>query len=97
MIFGLPLLPDLSKRELIRSGEASVGRVIFQAQIGTGRGSWICTSYAFLDTAGRGFIGQGRSYSDGLGTGAPLVIFYDPLDPKRNIALDCSRIRVKTA
>jgi hypothetical protein len=92
-----PLLPEFSKTELIRSGEASVGRVILQVRIPRGRGNayWMCTSYAFLDAAGRGFIGKGKSCNDGLGTGAPLVVFYDPLDPKRNIALDCSRISVK--
>jgi predicted RNA-binding Zn-ribbon protein involved in translation (DUF1610 family) len=95
LVFGLPLLPDLSKRGLIQLGEVSVGRVILQTQVGAGRNSWVSTSYAFLDAAGRGFIGQGVSYDDGLGKGAPLVVFYDSLDPNRNVAMDCSRIKVK--
>lgn len=72
---------------LIRSGEATVGRVIWSSSTTNQGGSSIF--YAFVDQTSRHFIGHGEDLGGNLSEGAPLVVFYDGLDPDHNTALDC--------
>jgi hypothetical protein len=95
-LIGAPVIPDLANRKLICEGEIAVGRVVHQRTISRGRSSWSSIHYAFVDSANRGFVDDGVDYSDTLGEGAPVVIFYDPLDPNQNVALECSRFRLKS-
>jgi hypothetical protein len=91
-----PIVPALSKLRLLRFAEVTVGRVVCLGKTTRGGiGSNSLVLYAFLDGAGRAFIGQGIDYTDRLATGAPVVIFYEALDPTRNVALECSRFTVK--
>jgi len=85
----------LRDAKLIRDGEVSVGRVVLQEYFTLKSSSASLLHYAFVDSVGRGVLGEGRDRSGNIGDGAPLVVFYDPLDPNRNVALDCSRICLK--
>ena len=94
-LIALPLVPELSNRELLTDGEIAVGRIIYQIeQPGKDRRSAIL--YAFADGRNRGFVGRGFDISNSLGRGAPVIIFYDPLNPNKNVAMECSRFSVKS-
>jgi len=91
-----PIAPAFSKLRLLRLAEVTVGRVVCLGKtMGMAHGSESVISYAFLDGAGRAFIGQGIDYTDSLMEGAPIVIFYEALDPTLNVALECSRFMIK--
>ncbi len=91
-----PIAPAFSRLRLLRFAEVTVGRVVCLGKtMGGAHRSESVISYAFLDGAGRAFIGQGIDYTDSLMEGAPVVIFYDALDPTLNVALECSRFTIK--
>jgi hypothetical protein len=91
-----PVVPAFSKLRLLQFAEVTVGRVVCVGKsTGGGINSNSLILYAFLDGAGRGFIGQGVDHTNSLGTGAPVVVFYEALDPARNVALECSRFTIK--
>lgn len=95
-LISLPLLPERSNRTLLRDGEVTVGRVVYQQTVQPGKDGWSAIFYAFADGRNRGFIGRGQDYSDSLAQGAPVVVFYDPLNPNKNVAMECSRFSVKS-
>lgn len=96
VILSCVALPDFSKSRLLRFGDVTVGRVVWQRRIDRGRnGSVSVVFYAFVDKANRPYIGQGQDYTDNIGQGAPIVVFYDPLDPDRNIGLECCRSTIR--
>lgn len=93
-----PFLRDLSKWHLLQQGEVTVGRVVYQF---TKTGPWSGGSgdtsrifYAFVDKANRAFVGRGADYSNNIGEGAAVVVFYDALDPNRNVSPDCCYLTV---
>ena len=90
-----PLIPELSNRKLLTDGELVVGRVVRVEAVQRGRKSWSIIFYAFADAANRGYIGAGKDFSDSLAQGAPVVVFYDPLNPRKNAALESSRLGVR--
>ena len=96
-LISLPLIPELSNRKLLTEGEVALGRVVYQQTVQPGKDSWSAIFYAFADGRNRGFVGRGQDYSDSLAQGAPVVVFYDPLNPNKNLAMECSRFSVKTA
>lgn len=91
----LQLLPELPRRRLIREGEISIGRIVYQQTVLQGRTNRSFILYAFSDKLNRGWIGQGIDYSDSLAERAPVAIFYDPTAPEKNVAAECARFRVK--
>lgn len=95
----LPLLKDLSKQSLLRLGEATVGRVVYQLNssrpFGLGGGNSSLILYAFVDRGNRVFFGQAQDYLNNIGEGAAVVVFYDPLDPRRNVLTDCCYLTVR--
>jgi len=95
-LISLPLIPERSNRTLLRDGEVTVGRVVYQQTVQPGKDGWSAIFYAFADRRNRGFIGRGQDYSDSLAQGAPVVVFYDPLNPNKNVAMECSRFSVKS-
>ena len=90
------LLPSLSNRTLFRNGDVAVGRVVYQQTTsGSRRHTWSVIFYAFVDRGNRGFIGQGTDLTESLAEGAPVLVYYDQLNPYKNVAMECSRLRVK--
>lgn len=82
---------------LLQTGELAFGRVVHQETLHGEDGDYGSVHYVFVDGANRGFIGQGTDNRGGLAEGAPTLVFYDPLDPNQNIALDCSTIKLKAS
>jgi hypothetical protein len=96
MVFGLQTMAGASNRKLLRMGEVTVGRVVCQETLGEAQQRpFSSIIYAFVDGGNRPFVGQGTDLTQNLGEGAPIAIFYDPLDPSQNIALECSTSTVK--
>jgi hypothetical protein len=96
-LVSLPLTREVSNRRLLRDGEVAVGRVIYQQTVQPGKDSWSAIFYAFADGGNRGFVGRGCDLSNSLGQGAPLIVFYDPLNPNKNVAQECSRLSVRSS
>jgi hypothetical protein len=97
LLIGLQVVVELPKWRLLKVGEVTVGRVVYQRRVVRGRrGSISSIVYAFVDGGSRPFIGQGRDYTNKIGAGAPVVVFYNPFDPSRNVSLECCKSRVKT-
>ena len=95
----LPLLKDLFKQSLLRMGEATVGRVVYQLNssrpFGLGGGHSSLILYAFVNRGNRVFFGQAQDYSNNIGEGAAVVVFYDPVDPRQNALTDCCYLTVR--
>jgi hypothetical protein len=91
-----PVLSEISNRTLLASGELAVGRVVQQETVQQGRSTWSAVFYAFVDGGNRGYIGRGTDFSDSLAPGAPVIVYYDALDPNKNIAMECSRLTVNS-
>ena len=92
------LMRAYANRALLRNGELAVGRVVYQQTMPGNRyqSARSVIFYAFVDSANRGFIGQGTDLTDSLTGGAPIAVYYDRLSPSKNIAAESSRLRVKT-
>lgn len=90
-----PFLHEISKRRLLSEGELVIGRVVYQQTVQQGRNNRSKIFYAFADSAGRGYIGRGTDYSDSLASGAPILVYYDALNPNKNTAMESSRLSVK--
>lgn len=102
-----PYLGSLSKQNLLREGEVTVGRVVHQYRLsGSSKGSLYIPGqkgrpgesqifYAFADRANRAFVGSGTDFSGNVGEGAAVVIFYNPLDPNQNVSTDCCYLTVR--
>jgi hypothetical protein len=89
-IMYITILLDSTKRNLLREGEVTIGRVVCQGRTASApkQSSISIIYYAFVDNGNRAFIGRGRDYSDNIAEGAPVVVFYEPLDPSQNVALE---------
>jgi hypothetical protein len=79
-------LPALSKQGLLRNGDVAVGRVVHQELMQQSGSVRSVIFYAFEDSSKHGFIGQRFAHWDVV-EGAPIVVYYDPSDPTKNIAL----------
>jgi hypothetical protein len=87
-IVSVPLAPELSNRKLLSDGELAVGRAIHQETVPAGKNTWSAIFYAFADGANQGFIGNGQDSSDSLAKGAPIIVYYDSLEPDKNVAME---------
>jgi len=82
------LLPALSRQRLLRYGDVAVGRVVHQELMQQSSSIKSVIFYAFVDGSKRGFIGERIAHWN-VTDGAPIVVYFDPLNPHRNIALEC--------
>jgi hypothetical protein len=95
VIASLFLSPSLSKLKLLRNGDLAVGRVVYQQTASGNRHKWSFIFYAFVDATNRGFIGYGTDLTDTLAEGAPVLVYFDRSNPYKNVAMECSTLRVK--
>jgi len=84
-------------RRLLADGEVSVGVVTGESLVGYRiepilllqvRPCWI--DYSFRDGVGNEYRGRGLDYSQQNFKDAPIPVFYDPANPRYNVALGCS-------
>src|SRR5271157_3471397 len=76
ILIALAASNPLRQARLMRGGEIAVGRLVLQENF-TLRSVGSFLHYAFVDSTGRGFFGEGRDFLENVDTGAPLVVFYD--------------------
>lgn len=96
IVFGVLIPPYLflkrwfHERPLLAEGHLTIGRVI--AQEATGRyntGSAVTYSYHCAEM-GEGYTSSAADFSKELLEGMPVIVFYDPLDARRHVAMGCS-------
>ena len=85
---------SISDRELITRGECVVGRVTSQRQAG-GKTKRNEIAYEFKDGAERTWKGKGSDFTFEYLVEAPVLVFYDQSDPKRNVAYCCTDWRIR--
>jgi len=78
------------ERQLISTGELATGRVIKQKNSAYGQ----TVDYTFQDVSGNIIIGHSKDASRSLYEGMLTPVFYDALDPNRNVSLDCSLTKI---
>jgi hypothetical protein len=82
----------LRERQLLVNGELASGHIVKQTN---GRYNQR-VEYAFKDAAGKTIMGRSIDASRSLYEGMSTPVFYDPIEPKRNISLDCSLTKLDT-
>jgi hypothetical protein len=97
LMLSIPLVTQWSNRRLLREGEVTAGRVVYQKQISSGRSTWSLILYAFADAQGCGFIGRGRDFSDSIATDAPVLVYYDRSNPAENVAAECTTFELRAS
>jgi hypothetical protein len=88
---------SFSERKLMRLGEVTTGRIVCQQVVSSGRYASNIVFYAFVDATNRPFIGEGSdgTFTKEMREGDPAIVFYQPLDPRRCVALNCCDLKIK--
>jgi hypothetical protein len=84
-------------RRLMTTGEFAVGKIIRQEEGSSRWGSWNAVTYVFADQAQQSLVGNARDYSKSLFEEMLVTIFYDPDNPKRNMALEGSLFTIESS
>lgn len=84
---GFVLRREIRAKRLLSEGEETLGRVISPGLLSR--------YYAFMDSAQRGYLVRGSNIPYGIAAGAPIQVFYDPSDPKKNIVPEASWWEIK--
>jgi hypothetical protein len=88
LVLGPLILTQLSVGSVVRTGDATVGRVIWQIP-----GNHVF--YAFVDQKNRPFVGRGNPWWGKVAGGEPVVVLYDPADPNWSAAVPYCRYRLR--
>jgi hypothetical protein len=84
---------------LLKSGSVAIGRVVAQRYQNVTLGSDLIGRYSLVDFEFRDkqdlrVSGAGHDYTKSLFDEMPVLLFYDPQEPFRNVALGCSLFMV---
>jgi hypothetical protein len=88
LVLGPLILTHFSVGKVVKTGDATVGRVILQIP-------GMHVFYAFVDEKNRPFVGRGNRWWGKFAVGEPVVVFYDPADPDWNAAVPYCRYRLR--
>ncbi len=103
ILFGMLIPPCLfvkrwlHERPLLAEGHLTIGRVV--AQEATGRyntGSSVTYSYHCADL-GEGYTARAADFSKELLEGMPVIVFYNPLDARKHVAMGCAHHELQDA
>lgn len=86
---------DLRTRALVTRGACVIGRVTRQRVRGY-RTMWNDVRYEFNAASGINVTGKGADYTFVYLEKTPVLVFYDPNDPHRNVAYCCTFWRIRT-
>ena len=90
------IFTELRNRPLLVKGECSAGKVISQRWVKSGRTKRSKIVYEFPVGVGKPMRGHGTDRTGEYAVNTPLLVFYDPDDIARNVALCCTRWRIHT-
>ncbi len=77
---------ELRNRPILANGEFALGRVTSQQDVG-GRTRKSKIAYKFTDAHGRTWTGKGYDTTKAYTENMAVMVFYEPNDPSRNVAL----------
>jgi hypothetical protein len=86
----------MRQRALLRTGTCCVGTIISQRKIGNGRHKQSEIIYQFPVGGHKPMTGRGIDGSKFYKLNMPVLVFYDPKDISRNVAICSTNWRVRT-
>jgi len=90
----VPILRERRNLPLLRDGELAFGRVTSQQTVQQGRTSYSRIDYEFQSNTGQLVRNSSRDLTNAIFEDMTIPIFYDPLDPSKNIASCATYLRV---
>jgi hypothetical protein len=87
---------ELRNRPLLVKGECSSGKVISQRWVRSGRRKSNEIAYEFQVGGVMPMKGHGTDWTNQYCVNMPVLVFYDPDDISRNVAICCTRWRIRT-
>ncbi len=90
----VPYLQEKRNRPLVSDGEVTVARVTAQRTIQQGKASYSRIDYEFKTVSGQVVRNSCRDLTGLVFEDMTVPVFYDPLDPSKNVAACASHLRV---
>jgi uncharacterized protein (DUF983 family) len=81
---------------LMRDGEMALGRVTYQQNVTVGKSSYSRIGYEYKNSSGQLFQDQAKDLTYSVYEDMTIPVFYDPVNPARNITPCASYLRVST-
>lgn len=90
----IPMIREKRNLPLLRDGELALARVTGQQTIQRGRSSYSQIDYEFQTSAGQSIRSSARDLTNAVYEDMTVPVFYDALDPARNVALCASYLKI---
>ena len=92
----IPFLRDKRNLLLLRNGELALARVVSQRTVQQGKSSYSCIDYEFKTSSGLQIRGTARDLTASVFEDMTIPVFYDPLNPDKNITPCATYLKVST-
>lgn len=96
VVFVLPLFRDRSKIPLFRDGELALARVTYQEDFQQGKSSYSRIGYEFKSSSGQLVQDHAKDLTFSVFEDMTIPVFYDPLDPSKNVTPCATYLQVST-
>lgn len=93
-IIAIPLFRAKRDLPLLRDGELAFARVIAQQTVQQGKSSYSRIDYEFKTTSGETICNSCRDLTGSVFEDMTIAVFYDPLNPSKNIATCATYLKV---
>jgi len=94
VVFAVPFLRDKRNIPLLRDGELAFGRVTSQQTVQQGKASYSSIGYEFKTGSGQTMQNTAKDLSYSVFEDMTIAVFYDPVDPSKNIPLCTTNLRI---
>lgn len=94
VVLVIPLARETRNRPLLRDGELAFGRVTAQQTIQQGKTSYSRIEYEFKTSTGQTIRNSARDTTKAVFEDMNIPVFYDPLDPSKNVTLCATYLRI---
>ncbi len=94
VVLVVPYFRDKRNLPLLRDGELAVGRVVAQQTVQQGKTSYSRIDYEFQSNTGQVVRNSCRDFTRAVFEDMTIPVFYDSLDPSKNIAPCATYLRI---
>ena len=94
ILIAVPLFREKRNLPLLRDGELAFARVVTQQTVQKGKTSYSQIDYEFQTSTGQSTRNSGRDFTGAVFEDMTIPVFYDPLDPSKNIAYCSTYLKI---
>jgi hypothetical protein len=92
----MPYFRDKRNLPLLRDGELAFARVVSQRTVQQGKSSYSSIDYEFKTSSGLQIRSTARDLTNSVFEDMTIPVFYDPLNPGKNVTLCATYLKVST-